>query len=178
MRARMVLLIAAVASGVVGAPGNVAAQKFGPESKYLGVHVGFSGVGSATALGVNGEMAYNDKVSIGAWADTWSYGERLAFGGAFYDWDVRYIALAATGAYHFPVPSEPKLDPFAGLALGYYVVSTSGTGFSGVTYAGSSSRLFLGAFGGARYALSNRTSGVVRIGFGSTTLTVGLDFKM
>ena len=177
MRARTVLLIAAVASGVFSVPGNVAAQ-FGRQSRYLGVHVGTTSLGSATAIGVNGEMAYNERVGIGAWLDTWSYGETLAFGGAVYDWDVRYIALAATGAYHFPVREEPRLDPFAGMALGYYVVSTSGVNFSGVSYNGSTSRLFLGAFGGARWAFNNNVSGVVRLGFGSTTFTIGLDFKM
>ncbi|MGH7472063.1 MAG: hypothetical protein ACRENP_29285, partial [Longimicrobiales bacterium] len=80
--------------------------------------------------------------------------------------------------YHFPVPTEPKLDPFLGLALGYFLVSTSSSGFSGVTYTGSTSRIFLGAFGGVRYALNRSTSGVVRLGFGSTSLTLGLDFKM
>ena len=58
------------------------------------------------------------------------------------------------------------------------MVSTSGEGFSGVTYTGSASRMFVSVFGGARYALSNSTSGVVRIGFGSTPLTLGLDFRL
>jgi hypothetical protein len=177
MRARTILLIAAIASGVLSAPASVRAQHFGPNSKYLGFHLGVSGVGSAPALGVNGEIAYNDRVGIGAWGDTWSYGERMNFGGNSYDWNVRYVALAGTGAYHFPVRSNPKLDPFLGIALGYFVVSTSGVGSPGA-YTGSTSRMFLGAFGGARYALGTSTSGVARIGFGSAYLTLGLDFKM
>jgi hypothetical protein len=173
----MVFLIGLVASSVLSAPDNVAAQ-FGSNSRYLGFHVGVSGPGSAPALGMNGEIAHNNRVGIGAWLDTWSYGERMAFGGANYDWSVRYIALAGTGAYHFPVRSEPKLDPFLGAALGYYVVSTSGEEFGGASYTGSTSRMFLGIFGGARYAFNNSTSGVVRIGFGSAALTLGLDFKL
>ena len=177
MRARLLILIAAVAGCVLCVPGNVAAQ-FGPNSRYLGFHVGVSGVGSAPALGMNGEMAYNNRVGIGAWFDTWSYGERLAFSGVSYDWNVRYIALAGTAAYHFPVREEPRLDPFVGGALGYYVVSTSGDGFSGVNYTGSASRMFMGLYGGTRFAFNPSMSGVVRIGFGSSTLTLGLDFKL
>jgi outer membrane protein W len=177
MRARMILLITAGVIGVVSIPGSAAAQ-FGVNSKYFGIHLGVSDIGSAAAIGVNGEVAYNDRVGIGAWADTWSYGERMNFGGSSYDWNVRYVALAATGAYHFPVRSNRKLDPFAGAGLGYYVVSTTGNGFNGPTYNGSVSRMFLSIFGGARYALSNSASGVVRVGFGSAWITLGVDFKM
>ena len=177
MRARTILLITAVAIGVLSVPGNVAAQ-FGVNSKYFGIHVGVTGIGSATAIGVNGEVAYNDRVGIGVWADTWSYGESMVFGGSSYDWNVRYVALAGTGAYHFPVRENPKLDPFLGLALGYYVVSTSGNGFSGITYTGSQSRMFVGGYGGVRYAFSPSASAVARIGFGSAQFTLGVDFRM
>jgi hypothetical protein len=152
---------------------NEAAAQFGTKQKYLGVHVGVSGVGSAAALGLNGEVAYNDKIGIGAWFDTWSYGETFTGG----EWNVRYVALAGTGAYHFPVKSNPKIDPFLGLAVGYFVVSTS-SDVGGFSYDGSGSRIFIGGFGGARYHFKPNMSGVARLGFGAAYLTLGLDFKM
>lgn len=174
---RLYWAVAAVLVGALLLPGSAAAQ-FGAKTKFLGGHVGMSGVGSAAALGVNGEVAYNKNIGIGAWADTWSYGDSYTTALGNYDWNVRYVALAGTGSYHFPIKSTPKLDPFLGLALGYYIVSSSAEGFSGVSYAGSANRLFLGGFGGARYFLSDNLAGVARLGFGASYLTVGLDFKM
>ena len=178
MQARRLFgMLAVVVVAGLALPGAAAAQ-FDTGQKYLGVHVGMSGVGSAPAFGVSGEMAYNDRISLGAWADTWSYGEDFATGLGAYSWNVRYIALAGTGAYHFPIESTPKLDPFLGLALGYFVVSTSAEGAGGVDYAGDASRIFLGGFGGARYFFKENLSGVARVGFGASYLTLGLDVKL
>jgi hypothetical protein len=170
------ILAVFLAASLIGPAGAEAQYAMG--QKYLGVHIGVSGVGSTAALGVNGEISYNDRISIGAWADTWSYGEDFATGLGAYSWNVRYIALAGTGAYHFPIESTPKLDPFLGLALGYFVVSTSAEGAGGVDYAGDASRIFLGGFGGARYFFKENLSGVARVGFGASYLTLGLDVKL
>jgi len=154
-----------------------ASAQFGPDQKYLGAHVGVSSVGSTASFGVSGEVAYNENITIGGWLDTWSYGESYgsAVGGG--NWDIRYIALAGTGAYHFPIENNPKLDPFLGVAIGYYVVSTSGS-VAGFEYTGSSNRLFVGGYAGARYFFKPNVAGVARVGFGSAYLTLGVDLKM
>ena len=163
----------------LAAPLGAAGQTFGKSQHFLGAHVGMSGVGSTAAYGVNGELAYNEHIGIGAWADTWSYGQSFGTALGGYDWNVRYIAVAGTGAYHFTVKKQPKVDPFLGAALGYYVVSTSvkGAGVGG-TYGGSGSRMFLGGFGGARYFFKPTIAGVARVGFGADYLTLGVDWKM
>lgn len=176
-QARMSWIMALLLGGALALPGQAAAQ-FGPDQKFLGAHVGMSGVGSAPALGVNGEIAYNKNIGIGAWVDTWSYGDSYRTVLGNYDWNVRYVALAGTGSYHFPIKSTPKLDPFLGLALGYYVVNASTDGLCGADYSGSASRMFLGGFGGARYFFKPNMSGVARAGFGDSFLTLGVDFKM
>ena len=172
---RTVLAAAALAAALT--PAGASAQ-WAPSSKFFGAHLGLSGVGSAPAIGLNGEFAYNDRIGIGAWLDTWSYGEEIGAGTAFTDWDVRYIALAGTGAYHFAVASNPKWDPFLGLALGYYVVSTSVEGNNNIEYTGDANRIFLGGFGGTRYHFKENLSGVARVGFGASYLTVGVDMKL
>ena len=172
MRARVLLVVSALVISV-GTFASQAQAQFQPKQKFLGAHVGLSGVGSAAALGVNGEVAYNDRIGIGAWFDTWSYSSSFVGG----EWSVRYVALAGTGAYHFPVKSNPKIDPFLGVAVGYFVVSTS-TDVNGANYGGNGSRIFAGGFGGARYLFKPNLAGVARLGFGASYLTVGVDFKM
>jgi hypothetical protein len=127
LRSRFQWAFAAVLSAGLLLP-HAAAAQFATGQKFLGAHIGLSGVGSTAAIGVNGEVAYNRNISIGAWADTWSYGDNFAFQGGSAEWNVRYIAVAGTGAYHFPIESQPKLDPFVGAAVGYYVVNTSQKG--------------------------------------------------
>ena len=155
-------------------PTHVAAQ-FGAGQRYVGAHVGLSGVGSAPAFGVNGEIAYNENIGIGAWLDTWSYGQTFTgLGGG--DWNIRYVAIAGTGAWHFNVESVPKLDPFVGVGVGYFVVSNSweGSGTIG-SFSGSGSRIFVDGFAGVRYKLNENLSGDVRAGANASYLTVGID---
>ncbi len=173
------LLLVALTAAAVALPRGLEAQLMKGQ-KTLGVHIGLSGVGSAAAYGVNGEVAYNDHISIGGWLDTWSYGENYTYSFGTADWSVRYIALAGTGAYHFPLHSNPKLDPFLGVALGYYIVSSStSSSLSGTfTYRGSASRVFLGGFGGVRYHFKPNLAAVARVGFGASYLTLGIDYTM
>ncbi len=175
--AKTIRMLTTLAVAWLMVPANGSAQ-FATGQKWLGAHVGVSGVGSAAAVGVNGEVAYNDRVGIGGWLDTWGYGESFGTVGGNVSWNVRYVAVAGTGSYHFPIESSPKLDPFLGLALGYYVVSSEARGTSGVTYGGDASRVFLGGFGGLRYKFKETLAGLARVGFGASYLTLGVDFAL
>lgn len=169
--------IVAILAASVLSPSAMHGQ-FAAGQKNLGVHVGLSGVGTAPSFGVNGDLAFSDRVSVGAWADTWGYGESLSIGSDSYRWDVRYIALAGTSAYHFPIDDQPKLDPFVGVSVGYFIVSAEGSGAGGIVYGGDSSRAFVGGFAGIRYAFRERLNGVARAGFGASHLTLGLDYRL
>ncbi len=180
MRSAIRTVALVVAGALLGIPAVAAGQAvptfagYGKDQKFIGAHVGMSGVGSTANYGLNGEVAYNEHIGIGGWVDTWSYGSTF---GAF-DWNVRYIAVAGTGAYHFAIKDNPKVDPFAGAALGYYIVSTSTNATGAGAYQGSASRMFLGGYGGVRYFFKPQLSGVARLGFGSSYLTLGVDYRM
>jgi len=156
---------------------------FDGTNKFIGVHVGASAYGSTASFGANVELPYNDRIGIGAWVDYWSWGGSSGNGFGNYDWDYKYIALAGTGAYHFPIESNPKLDPYVGLGVGYFIVSYdcsfAGGGVNFDCDAGAkASRIFIGGFGGLRYGFSDKVAANIRAGFGSAYLTLGLDFKM
>ncbi|MGH7460721.1 MAG: hypothetical protein ACREMA_06790 [Longimicrobiales bacterium] len=162
-------ILAALVLGAI-APQSAAAQ-FASSQKYLGAHLGMSGVGSAAAIGVNGEMSYNENIGIGFLVDTWSYG--YSAGG--FDSSVRYMSFAGTGAYHFPIKTAPKWDPFVGVAVGYFIVNYE-SDFGDFDVDGN--RIYLGGFGGARYFFKPSVTGVARLGFGASYLSLGVDFKL
>lgn len=155
----------------------VSAQ-FNADSRHGGFHVGVSGVGSTASIGLQGETAINENVSIGGWVDTWSFGQTFGIGGTAVGWDLRYFAFAATGAYHFAIEEQPELDLFVGGAVGYFVVQSSTTGSTGNVFTGSGSRLFIGAHGGARYWFKENMAGLAQLGVGASYLTLGLDFSL
>lgn len=144
----------------------VAAAQYEPGRKFAGPRLGLSGVGSAPAFGAQFEVAREDRVGVGAFVDYWSYDYGVGFGSA----GVSYLALGATGSYHFEV-EDTRWDPFVGLALGYFVVSWDDS-FAGA----AASRLFLGGQGGVRYFFRESMAFVARAGFGASYLSIGLDF--
>lgn len=175
MKRRSYLLITALLASVSFAQPGVA--QFDENSRHGGFHVGLSGVGSTASYGLQGEAAINEHVSIGAWVDTWGFSQSFGVGSSVVGWDVRYIAVAGTGSYHFQIEDQPELDLFAGGSLGYFVVSSSTTGSTGV-FTGNGSRIFFGAHGGVRYWFKESLAGLAQIGIGASHLTLGLDFGL
>jgi len=88
--------------------------------------------------------------------------------------------------YHFEIPGNSKLSPYAGLGLTYYNVSTSvesDAGFGSFETDGSASTTSLGIFGGARYFFTKGFGAFGEVGqsFQSgakATVTLGLMIKM
>lgn len=175
---RLPVIVAALAGSLMVAPGSARGQ-YTPDAKSVGFHVGMSGVGSAAALGVQGQMSYNEHVSFGGWFDTWSYGQSFAVLGSTTSWDIRYFAISGSGSYHFPIENNPKLDPFLGVSVGYYVVNSSASGPGGtVTYTGDGSRIFAGGHAGGRYFFKPNMSVLALVGIGASYLTLGMDFGL
>lgn len=149
---------------------------------YVGAHLGLSGVGSAVTLGGDYEIGVSNRIGIGtigvgALLDFWSYTFTYALyrgPAALGDFSYRYTSIAAMGNYHF-ILDDRKWDPFAGLVLGYYIVSarTPLGSWSGL----EASRLYLGLQIGARYQFSPSWTAQARLGFGPYILAIGADFR-
>ncbi|HXP48897.1 MAG TPA: hypothetical protein VN922_03025 [Bacteroidia bacterium] len=139
-----------------GTFGNV-----GPGTISLGALFSYKGI-SDNYIGSDG---YN-------YTDTWAY------------W-----ILGFRSAYHLNVPDAPRFDPYAGLMLGYYFLnhtfSTNNPdymhpGNPGYVYYSASYPNYaaLGLFVGARYYLSNAVGVWGELGYGYTTLAIGVNFKI
>jgi hypothetical protein len=160
------------------------AQGFRNGSKTLnaGIGIGFAGIeGSATLppISIGYQVGITNKISVGGIVCYSGSSYKAAFGASSYEWKYSYIVIGARGEYHFMEPSD-KLDLYAGLTLGYDIVSVttpSGT-LTGISYSAAGSGLFVGGHVGARYAVSNSWGGFAELGYGIGYLTVGAYFKL
>lgn len=102
-------------------------------------------------------------------------------------WD--YWILGFRSAYHWNFTSSKKFDPYLGLMLGYYYVNYMFTtnnpdyyqpGNPGYVYYSSSypNYLALSMYLGARYYISNKVGIWGELGYGYTTLALGVNFKI
>ena len=75
-----------------------------------------------------------------------------------------------------------KLDTYAGMLLGYNIVSSkySGTGFYDTynTTSPSSSSLAWSMYLGGRYWFNPKIAGMVELGYGIAYLNLGVSFKL
>jgi hypothetical protein len=158
------------------------AQGFRNDSKTLnaGIGFGFSGItGSATLppISVGYQVGITSKISVGGIVGYTGSKDSFNSGANSYEWKYSYILIGARGEYHFMEPSE-KWDLYAGLTLGYDLVSVTAPSGTFNDYSAAGSALFLGGHVGARYAVSNTWGGFGELGYGIGYLTVGAYFKL
>lgn len=84
------------------------------------------------------------------------------------------IALGVRGALHYQF--IPKLDTYAGVTLGYDIVSTSSTG-KHTGYNISSSAVYFGGFLGARYYFKNNLAVMAELGYDVSVFNIGIAYK-
>ena len=139
-----------------GTFGNV-----GPGTISLGALLSYKGIGDNYIAG----DGYN-------YTDTWTY------------W-----ILGFRSAYHLNINGAPRFDPYAGLMLGYYFLNHSfSTNNPNYTHPGDPGYVYytasypnyaaLSLYVGARYYLSNTVGIWGELGYGYTTLAVGINFKI
>ncbi len=175
LRAATLLVSLPFAAPAAFAQAAADAPIFGPGYMDVGATLGLGGIGSAgLAFGGRFERALrtlpefgNGVLGIQASVDTWSYDDR--FVGT--DYDFRYLNIGVTANYHFPIKTNPKIDPFLGLGLGNASVSTS--------YAGSySSGIYFIGRAGIRYFYTPRLAVYADAGAGASTLNLGAMFSL
>ena len=142
---------------------------------YLGPRIGIGVNGSSLALGAGYEYGVTEDISVGALIDyyQWSYDAWAGYGGKY-----TYIVFGAQGNYHFGklLKWDSKLDPFAGVVLGYENVSWKWDNQVFTGYSASASGLVFGGQAGLRYFVSPTVALYGQAGFGITYLKVGVDF--
>jgi hypothetical protein len=138
---------------------------------FLNAGVGIGTYYEGLPFGASFEHGFTNNISAGVFIDysTHSYAD---FPGS----KLNIIYGGVRGSYHFAKlfnVTNPKFDPYAGVALGYYSVNFTSADF-GSPY---SSTVFFGVHAGARYLFSNNIGGFAEVGYGVAALNLGLSFK-
>ena len=170
--AAALMAASAFAAGAQTAPAagpgySVGATDIGPTIGLGGIGAASFSIGGRFERGIKALPDMGDGVlALGISADWYNYNER--FVGT--DYDFTYIPIAATANYHFKMQNR-KLDPFAGVGLGYMIVNTpySGSFNSGLYFVG---RL------GLRYFVTPKMALYSDVGAGAAALNVGMTFRM
>lgn len=156
----------------------LSAQGFTVGPIYAGPRIWTGNLNGSTAIGVQAEKGLTEAgkygsgiISGGVGIDwySWSY----SYPGGKYEYSV--VPIQAFSNYHFKVKSQPKLDPYAGLALVYSVVSSTVTGVSSAS--ASASGMDLAGQFGARWFFTDKFAAQAQAGFGYGTLSVGATWK-
>lgn len=173
----LVVVLVLLATGL--AFGQNAYQK-GNNLIHAGIGFGLAGAyGSSTVppITVGYEYGFEEKISLGGVLgyagskETWGFGE----------WTYSYIVIGARGGYHF-LENNPNLDAYAGLMLGYNIVSSSAstvnTGFGSFSASASGSYMIFGIYGGVRYYFNPNLAVQGELGYGLGFFNIGVAYKL
>lgn len=150
-----------------------ASAQFTATTLDVGPTIGLGGLGAGAGLNIGGrlEKAIKELPSLGngilgidVFAQRWSFD---CSGGC----DASVIFLGARVNYHFVIKSNPKIDPFIGLGLGYAKFSVDNSFFdaSGTDFVGNA---------GIRYYFTPKMAAYADLGTGAATINLGVMFKL
>ncbi len=150
---------------------------FDQSTSYLHAGIGFGGgfyTGTITLppVSLSYEKAVTENISVGAIVG-YSSSKYVYFGTDEYKFT--YILIGARGNYHFA--TSEKFDPYAGVTLGYNIVSFTAPSTGG-DYNAKGSALLAGAQLGANYYFSPNLGAFAELGYGIGVLTIGLSAKL
>ena len=161
---------------------NVINAGIGVGDVYWGAGYGSSGL--PVSLNASYEHGITDKLGIGYIGVGASLGyasQKYSYDGDV-AWKTTGILIAARGSYHFAIPAEigSKLDPYAGLQIGYVVTSYSYSDSydPGYGLAGKSGGVVVGFYAGAHYHFNEHVGVYAELGYTSfSILGLGVAFR-
>lgn len=107
-------------------------------------------------------------------------GSKYEYNGFGYEYGYKYTytVIGARGVVHYPFVD--KLDTYAGLMLGYNIVSGKETGdWPGNTnYTATDGGVNFSIYAGARYYFTENFAAMAELGYGIAYLNLGIAFKI
>ncbi|MES2690630.1 MAG: outer membrane beta-barrel protein [Bacteroidota bacterium] len=180
---KLLLKISMIAALAVSGLSNTNAQVYEQGKGQLNVGLGIGSTLTATGfnttippIGVSYEYGFHENISGGAY---------LGYSGADYEfagykWTYSYIIVGARGSWHFDFLDSDKLDPYAGLLLGYNIASVSVEKPAGATYTppvATAGGVVIGGHLGMRYHFNEKLGAFAELGYGIAFLQLGVTAK-
>lgn len=116
------------------------------------------------SIGIGGYVGY----ASAKWESDW--------GGGVWGWKYTNFIIGARGSFHYPLVD--KLDTYAGVMLGYNVVSVKDIGTVQVGYSASGSEGVFNAYVGGRYYFNDNFAAMAELGTGIAYLNIGIAYKL
>jgi hypothetical protein len=157
------------------------AQPFNKGDKIGQVGIGFGHAGAYGSMGfppifAGFQYGLEDKISVGGLVGFSTSSDDFGYG----KWTYTYIFIGARGEYHFLEHSD-NIDAYAGITLGYDIVSSSVTWKEehvGYNWSASGSYALWGFHIGAKYYFNPKIAAFAEVGYGVSYISAGVAFKL
>ncbi|MCU7496463.1 MAG: porin family protein [Ignavibacteria bacterium] len=175
------LLVALILFSTVTPAQSVNPFKKDTQVGQVGIGLGLAGIygtASVPPISLGFQYGIEDKISIGG---ILAYASSTEDWGGYFEqgwsWKYSYFLIGARGEYHF-LENIEKLDGYAGVTVGYNIVSFSEpTGYLSSYGHTSGSYAVFGVHGGVRYFFSPNFAAFGELGYGLGILTAGIAYK-
>lgn len=171
----------------LGGKTNAQSFKEGTNNLNLGIgflggysYSGYSGISQTPALSAYFERGVTvlgpGTLGIGGGIEYRSLSYDYSYGGYNAKWS--YTIIGARGIYHPDFANTDKIDGYAGLALGYGIVSYKDTYYDSFGYGNTASYpsyFYSSFFLGGRYLFTDKIGGFAELGSGLTALKIGVN---
>ncbi len=185
MKKILAIAFVALIAVALAAPGSYAQNAFQNNEMVLSGGIGFGQAGiygsmTTPPIFVMLEKGVADKITIGGLVGYSGSSDEFGFG----KWTYTNITISARGSYHF-LENNKNIDAYAGLGLGYVIVSSSVTwndptynNLYGNRFSASGSWFFYDVHLGARYYFSPKFAALGEVGYGLGFLRLGVSYKL
>ncbi len=155
--------------------------KKGMNNLNIGIGPGLQGIyGSMDlpAISVGYQVGFHKNFSVGGILGYSSSTYDYSYINSNYEWKYSYFFIGARGEYHFTEVDLENTDLYAGVTLGYNIVSVSEPSGTIAGYSAQGSYLLYGFHAGGRYYFSPTVGGFLELGYGVGYIIAGVTFKL
>ncbi len=101
---------------------------------------------------------------------------KYEYRAANWGWNYNYLILGGRAGLHYPLVED--FDTYAGVMLGFNIVSSSDFGTADTGRSAASSGLVFSLYAGGRYYLTEQFAFMAEIGYGIAYLNLGIAYKL